>query len=89
MPGLDTHGDPAEYWSFVTSFETNIGSKVTDDRMKLNYLVQFCRGRAKESIENCVLMEPSEGYMTALAVLRNQFGQPHLILHALLHEVTN
>ncbi|XP_038061114.1 uncharacterized protein LOC119731899 [Patiria miniata] len=82
-------GDPAEYWAFVTSFETNIGSKVTDARTRLTYLVQFCRGKAKESIENCILMEPTDGYKTALKILREQFGQPHLIMHALLRKVTN
>ena len=82
-------GDPAEYWAFTTSFETNISSKMTDARTRLTYLVQFCRGKAKESIENCILMEPTAGYSAALEILRQQFGQPHLIMHALLRKVTN
>ncbi|XP_022112042.1 uncharacterized protein LOC110991143 [Acanthaster planci] len=82
-------GDPAEYWAFVTGFETGFGSKVTDARTRLTYLVQYCRDKAKESIENCILMEPAGGYKKALEILREQFGQPYLIMHALLHKVNS
>ena len=56
---------------------------------RLPYLVQYYRGKAKESIENCILMEPVVGYQKAFEILAEQFGQPHLVMHALLHKVTS
>ena len=73
----------------MTSFEVNIASKVADNRTRLTYLVQYCSGKAKESIENCTLMEPVAGYKKAPQVLREQCSQPHLIMHALLGKFTN
>ena len=43
-------GDPASYYTFLHSFETNIASRIDDDNMKLTYLIQFCDGKAKEAI---------------------------------------
>lgn len=51
-------GNPGNSWTFVKNFEANIASKDIDDRSRLTYLIQFCSGRAKEIIEDCVLMDP-------------------------------
>ncbi|XP_071479017.1 uncharacterized protein [Diadema antillarum] len=80
-------GDPIKYWNFMNSFDVNVASKISDDRMKLMYLVQFCEGKAKESIECCVLMDPHMGYMKAREILAEQYGQPHVITNALMREV--
>ena len=57
-------GDPADYWPFIQNFDVNVGSKITDDNSKLTYLLQFCKGKAKQSIDNCVLLGPA-GYYKA------------------------
>ena len=55
-------GDPAEYYMFIHNFEVNIESKVVDSNSRLTYLLQYCKGKAKRSIENCVLFG-SDGYV--------------------------
>ncbi|KAJ8032089.1 hypothetical protein HOLleu_25508 [Holothuria leucospilota] len=82
-------GDPAAYWGFINSFDTNIALRVPDDRSKLTYLIQFCKGKAKQSIENCVLMDAAAGYKKAREILYDQFGQPHNVTHALIGKILN
>ncbi|XP_038062679.1 uncharacterized protein LOC119733173 [Patiria miniata] len=86
---LSFSGDPADYSGFIHNFDVNIASKVSEDRVKLTYLIQFCRGKARESIENCVLMEEKAGYKLAKEILRDQFGQPHVITQSLINKVTD
>lgn len=75
-------GKPTEYSKFVKNFETNIESKVSDDRLRLSYLIQYCEGEAKVCIEDCVLLEPCEGYKRARSILYSRYGRPHLIARA-------
>ncbi|XP_071834278.1 uncharacterized protein [Apostichopus japonicus] len=82
-------GNPVEYWSFINNFEASIASKVSDDRVKLTYLLQFCENEVKDSISCCVLMEPTEGYQRARDILAKQYGQPHVVAHALIKQVLN
>ncbi|XP_071476616.1 uncharacterized protein [Diadema antillarum] len=80
-------GNPTVYRSFINSFEVNVEQKVLDDRTRLTYLIQYCSGKARNSIENCVLMEPREGYAEAKRILREQFGQPHVVANAHLDKI--
>ena len=80
-------GNPSCYWNFMHSFETNVEAKVKDDRMRLTYLIQFCTGKAKESIEDCVLIRSGSGYKAAKDILAKQFGQNHQVTQALLEKV--
>ena len=56
---LTFNGTPTDYCKFISNFDTN---RVSDDRLRLSYLIQYCNGEAKSIIEDCVLLEPSEGY---------------------------
>ncbi|KAJ8044943.1 hypothetical protein HOLleu_07848 [Holothuria leucospilota] len=80
-------GEPTEYWSFINNFDFTIGSKLFDDRAKLSYLVQYCRGATRKSIEGCLVMESAEGYKKAREILSDQSGQPHVIAQSLLSKV--
>ena len=80
-------GNPIVYRSFVNSFEVNVENKVPDDRTRLTYLIQYSSGKARNSIENCVLMAPREGYAEANKILREQFGQPHVVANAHLDKI--
>ncbi|XP_071944914.1 uncharacterized protein [Antedon mediterranea] len=85
---IEFHGDPGNYWAFVQSFEINVASKLTSDNAKLQYLLQLCKNKAKESIVSCPLLG-EEGYKQALEILKRQFGQPHLVLNSLMLKLTN
>ena len=59
---LTLTGTPTDYCTFIKNFETNIENKIKDNRLRLSYLIQYCNEEAKSSIEDCVLLEPSDGY---------------------------
>ncbi|XP_041458410.1 uncharacterized protein LOC121410406 isoform X2 [Lytechinus variegatus] len=80
-------GNPVDYWKFMNTFEVNIGDKVNDDRMRLNYLIQFCTGKARDAIENCILLEPSAGYARAKLILQDQFGRNYIVARAHVERV--
>ncbi|XP_071491771.1 uncharacterized protein [Diadema antillarum] len=79
-------GNPLEYWGFINQFETTVASKTSDERVKLTYLIQYCRGKAKESIENCTFLD-KEGYQKAREILADQFGQSYQVSHAHMKKV--
>ncbi|XP_053392148.1 uncharacterized protein LOC128554860 [Mercenaria mercenaria] len=84
---LTFSGKPTEYCKFIKNFETNIESKVTDDRLRLSYLIQYCYGEAKCCIEDCVLLEPSEGYRRARDILFSRYGRPHVIARTYIEKL--
>jgi hypothetical protein len=71
--------NPANYSQFICNFETNIESRINDNRLKLSYLIQFCQGDAKRSIEDCVVLPTEEGFERAKPILKSRYGQPHLV----------
>ena len=77
-------GNPLGYWMFVRQFELCIERRVEDPGQRLLYLMYYCKGRAKESIKGCVMLESREGYMRAREILRNKYGQPHRIARTLI-----
>ncbi|XP_072164399.1 uncharacterized protein [Diadema setosum] len=79
-------GNPLEYCSFINKFEATIECKPVNDKMKLMYLIQFCAGKARDSIENCTFLGP-EGYRKAREILHDQFGQPFLVTTAHMRKV--
>ena len=84
---LSFYGKPIEYWKFIKNFETNVQSKVPDDSIKLSYLIQYCHGEARESIEDCVVLPPTDGYFKARDILNKRYGRPHVIAHAYMDEL--
>ena len=86
---LTFSGDPAAYYKFIRCFDANIGDRVADDRLKLSYLIQFCKDEAKQAIEDCVIQDPTEGYGSARSILLKRYGRPHTIARAHITTITN
>ena len=82
-------GSSENYQKFIKCFDTNIGVKQLENNVKLNYLIQFCTGRARESIENCVMLESKEGYIKAREILHSRFGQAHVIARVCIDKIVN
>ncbi|KAK3741593.1 hypothetical protein QZH41_012537, partial [Actinostola sp. cb2023] len=72
---------------FMKNFEINVESKEEHDSDRLSYLIQFCKGKAKEAIEHCIIMPPEEGYKRAKDILRKNFGRTHIVSKAFLDKV--
>ena len=68
-------GDSLKYPRFIKSFELNVESTIEDDNVRLSYLIQYCTRKAKEAIENCVILPGAEGYKAARDILKRNFGQ--------------
>ena len=84
---LTFNGTPTDYCKFIKNFETNIEGRVSDYRLRLNYLIQYCNGEAKSCIEDCVLLEPSEGYTRAKSILYSRYGRPHVVARSYIDKL--
>ena len=84
---LSFDGDPKRYPRFIKSFEINVKRRVKEDDEKLSYLIQYCKGAAKDAIENCLMLPPEEGYKEAKEIIRKNFGQKHIIVRAFIDKV--
>ncbi|KAK2551629.1 hypothetical protein P5673_027396 [Acropora cervicornis] len=80
-------GDPKGYPRFIKGFEVNVERRVKDYDERLNFLIQYCRGAAKEAIENCIMLPPEQGYREAKDILRKNFGQKHIVVCAFIDKV--
>ena len=54
-------GDSSKYPRFIKNFEPNVESTIEDDNVRLSYLIQYRTGKAKEAIENWVILPGAEG----------------------------
>lgn len=79
-------GDPARYLRFRSNFRDQVESKSTlSNSEKMNYLLAYTTGRAKEAIETYEGLP--NGYQLALNVLQQRFGQNAMIIQSLKSSV--
>ncbi len=91
-PKLDIptfNGDPLKYYMFIRAFDANVQSKVSDSGARLTQLIQHCSGPALTVVQGCAIMQPTEGYETARAILAERFGNPLVIAQAWVEHITN
>ena len=86
---LTFNGTCTDYCKFTSNFDTNIGSRVSDDRLRLSYLIQYCNGDAKSCIEDSVLLEPSERYKLPRSILYSRYGRPHVIARSYIDKLVD
>ena len=86
---LTFNGTPTDYCKFISNFDTNIGIRVSDDRLRLSYLIRYCYDKAKSCIEDCVLLEPSEGYERTRSILYSRYGRPHGIARSYIDKLVD
>ena len=72
---LTSNGTSTDYCKFTSNFDTNIGSRVSDDRLRLSFLIQYCNGEAKSCIEDCVLL--------------SRYGRPHVIARSYIDKLVD
>ena len=92
MPNLNVQkfdGTPAKYTSFMRSFDDLISSKTNNPTRLLAHLINCCEGEALEKVEGLTILEPSEGYKEARALLKLHYGQPHIIARSMLDDLLN
>ena len=84
---LTFDGNPMDYCKFIHNFNSNITEKVSDDYTRLNYLIQYCKGDARNSIEECVLLNPQQGFKKALSILYDYYGRPSLVAESYICKI--
>jgi len=81
-------GNPMEYWSFFQTFENIVEQNAMNESKKLMYLLKYTTGDANKTIECCMVMDPSMGYMVARKLLKECFGHPYPIAAKFVCEIT-
>ena len=81
-------GNPMNYNRFMRNFELNVENRVQDAGVRLSYLIQYTGGKARDAIQNCIILPEVEGYLKAKKILRKNFGQKHIIMRAYIDRVT-
>ena len=70
------------------SFEANIERKITDNVLKLNYLIQYCSGEPRDLISDCIILG-NNGYARAVELLSSRYGKPHMVAQAHVQKLIN
>ena len=82
-------GNSLRYFTFLKGFENNVEKDTLDASRRLQLLIQFCTGKAKRLIENCILLEPEEGYRTAKRLLAERFGDKYKVTKAWICKISD
>ena len=67
---------------------STIANRVTDDRPKLNYLIQYCTGDSRRYIADFVNMPADTGFNMALRTLNTVYERSHIIAQLYVSELT-
>ena len=81
--------DSPKYVTFFHNFETYLEKDSPDNSRRLQFLIQHCTGKARDTIESCSNLSASEGYRVAKETLRENFGKPHIIAGAHIKKLLN
>ena len=71
-------GDPLNYISFASSFQTHIINEITSDNARLTYLLQHCKPQVKSFIDH--FLGTPDGFKRAWKKLYHHFGRPILVV---------
>ena len=80
-------GNPLDYSYFKTTFKDVVERTVNDERGRLNRLLKYTKGEAKELIQPCVHEPDKYCYKRALKLLDNEYGNVHKISCSYLKEL--
>lgn len=75
-------GDPLEY----KSVEHGIEDCTSDNRNRLQFLLQYTSGQPQELVKSSIHMEPSAGYAKVKQLLKEFFGDDYMIAEAFIRE---
>lgn len=82
-------GNPLNYYLFMKTFENSVEKCTEDDSLRLQLLIQYCTGKAKETIKCCGMMSGKDGYMKAKKLLEERFGEKYVVSNAWIEKLSN
>ena len=80
-------GDPLEYAYFITNFKEIVEGSIDGQTARLNRLIKYTTGEAKELIKHCVHESKADCYDKAIALLNKEYGNKHKISCAYMEEL--
>ena len=80
-------GDPLEYAYFITNFKEIVEGSIDGQTARLNRLIKYTKGEAKELIKHCVHESKVDCYDKAIALLNKEYGNKHKISCAYMEEL--
>ena len=80
-------GNPLKFHLFLKAFDNAVHNRSFDDCAKLTRLVKYCTGEPKLLVESFMLMDASEGYCQARALLEKRYGNKFTITKAWIDKV--
>ena len=83
------HGDPLNYHAFISLFESSVENHCSDGNARLARLLQYTGGKAKRAIHSCANTGGDVGYNEARRILRQRFGDRHIISEAITSKLRN
>ena len=81
--------DALEYWPFIRSFRDTIGCLSIPAAQKLACLGKYCKGKAALALKSTYYKSPEEGYIRALEILEERFGNSYNITCEWVKKFTN
>ena len=78
-------GNPLDFQAFFATFDELVHNRTDDDSTKLTRLLQYTSGPAKQCIKFCALVGGTEGYTQARAILKERFGNKHLVAQKIIN----
>ena len=82
-------GDCLQYWPFIRSFHSIVDTKAIDSATKLSCLLMYCKGNVRRMLNCCEIMDPEEGYVQALKILEDRFGNKFEISQKWIQKIIN
>ena len=80
-------GDPLEYTYFIKNFKDIIETTVDSQSGRLNRLIKYTDGEAKELIKHCVHEDKGECYNRALELLEKEYGNKFKLSCAFMEQL--
>ena len=80
-------GDPLDFRSFLKAFEHTVDSKADNSADKMYFLEQYTRGEPRDLVKSCQHMPPDRGYVTAMHLLEDRYGNKLKIATALMEKM--
>ena len=87
---IDTFsGNPMQYYEFMSVFDELVEKQPIDDKYKLSRLLQNTKGEARASIRHCSLIGGTQGYQQAKKILKERYGNSHVICYKVMEDLRN
>ena len=82
-------GNPLHFWSFMNAFDSTVDRSSVSEGDKLTRLLEYCTGDVEKVLEPCAIMDPRQGYRTARQLLKERFGDDHVIARSWVDKVVD